>query len=421
MIDGELAKAFGLSEVLAPIKDEHPGTYSMLERRLLLANDRPGMRIADVTMDEIGTASGRFIMKVTGQAWQILHSDALDNMGSTSVGPLQLSASTALNSLFMPGDSLTFAGSTVPADPGQLRLGRLSYDAPLGTNGLRVGFNISHGESWPGGTARLTHTFSQMDTIEGKVSYAALLTQKQSLWINGALGVSQVLERDNTGPIFADRIGIATLSADYKLHATAESWTDVSASYRQGLGSLQPQGSSSTPTSRSGASPYFSIGNATATHLQNIAYGVSLKLTGAGQIASGPQLASQQFSLGGLSYGRGFQSAALTGDSAIAGSGELRFDQSVDLKFAKAYQVYGFVDGGTVVSVAQPGNVVESLASAGAGVRFFLDPELQAGVAVAKPIAYRSATPAKTGTAVLFSVTNTFRICQEKTDRNCRF
>ena len=79
---------FGLEALLAPIAAERPSRLSTLERQLLLANERPGLRITDTSLDEIGTATGRFRLTVTAQSWRVFSAAGVDNAGSEAVGSL---------------------------------------------------------------------------------------------------------------------------------------------------------------------------------------------------------------------------------------------------------------------------------------------------------------------------------------------
>jgi hypothetical protein len=60
-----------------------------------------------------------------------------------------------------------------------------------------------------------------------------------------------------------------------------------------------------------------------------------------------------------------------------------------------------------------------SLASAGAGVRLYLTDDLQAGVAVALPLDYRSPDNPERHARILFSLTNALRLCPEKSRLAC--
>ena len=61
---GEGAEQFGVRALLGPVLAEQPSRLPTLERQLLLINGRPGVRITDTALEEIGGASGRFRLVV---------------------------------------------------------------------------------------------------------------------------------------------------------------------------------------------------------------------------------------------------------------------------------------------------------------------------------------------------------------------
>ncbi len=246
--------------------------------------------------------------------------------------------------------------------------------------------------------------------MEARLSYAPILSQMQSLWLTGALGVTRASERAFIGPLSADRIGIASLTADYKLHLREPSWTYASVTVRKGLGLIDDQPDSPDWLSRLGASPHFSLINGTLTHYENLTDRWSVRLAAGGQLASGPLLTSQQYALGGLSFGRGFDAGWISGDDAIAGSAELRFDQSLTGLFAKGYQLFGFAEGGAARYRLSGGNLDQSFMSVGAGVRLFLTDDLHLALGVAKPVVVNSPFEPHRGARLLFSLSNALRL-----------
>ncbi len=139
VVEGVIAEAliaggsevFGLDGLLQPIRQERPARLATMERQLLLINERPGVKVVDTTLDETVPGSGRFRLTVKVETWRLYGAAGLDNMGSVSSGPWQGSANLALNSLVLPGDSLSVSGSFVPGHPRELRYGRLAYELPL--------------------------------------------------------------------------------------------------------------------------------------------------------------------------------------------------------------------------------------------------------------------------------------------------
>ncbi len=416
-IEGDAEDRFGLRGLLAPISAERPSRRRTLERQLLLANDRPGVRVIDTALDEIAPASGRFRLTVKVQSWTAYLALGADNVGSAAVGPWQASTSAAANSLVVPGDSLAIAASTVPGATRELRYGRVSYDLPLGVDSWRIGVAASRSVVWPGDARRWDRTRSQADTVELRGSYAPLVTKTQMLWTTAAVAISDVEEENGFGRIYRDRLKLASLAADYKLNAREGSWTYLNATYRQGLGFLDHDGGDWL--SRRGASGRFSLVNGAITHYQNLVDSWSIKLAAAGQISSGPLLSSQQYYLGGNWFGRGLPGGWISGDDAAAGSAELRYDQATNFAFAKGYQLYGFIEGGLTKTKFDQGEQIQRIVSVGVGVRLFIDDNLQIGVGIAKPILYRSPIQRDSGATVLVSLTNALRLCPSGQGLRC--
>ena len=70
-LKGEGAEQFGVRPLLDAVMAEQPSRLATLERQLLLINGRPGVRIADTALEEIGVASGRFRLVVDLKTWRI--------------------------------------------------------------------------------------------------------------------------------------------------------------------------------------------------------------------------------------------------------------------------------------------------------------------------------------------------------------
>jgi len=137
------------------------------------------------------------------------------------------------------------------------------------------------------------------------------------------------------------------------------------------------------------------------------------RFAGTAQIASGPMLLSQQYFLGAAAFGPGYY----TNDNGIGGTLELRWDQDTNWALLKGYQLYGFTDGGQVWS-SHGGNYA-ALASVGAGARFFINEQLQAGVAVAFPVYNQFDNGDLRDYRILFSVLNAFKMCPSRPDLLC--
>jgi hemolysin activation/secretion protein len=418
-LKGEGAEQFGIRGLLGAVLAEQPSRLATLERQLMLINIRPGVRVTDTQLEEIGTASGRFRLVVCVQTWHVYAFLGVDNLGSSAVGPWQGYATAAYNSMIAPGDALALNLSTTPGDPRQLRFARLSYDTPIGVDGVRIGASGLHSEVWPGDFRRLFGDNTRTDAFELRASIVPLQSQRASLTLTLAAGFSKVSERDSFGLIYNDNIRILSLNSDYRLKDDFGGTNYLTVNWRQGLDVLGASDKSDLFTSVWGASPKFSALNFWFTRYQTITDAVSVKLSSAGQIASGPMYLSQQFYLGGLAFGRGYGAAEVSGDNGIAGSLELRFDQKLNYKYWTGFQLYSFVDSGLVWWDGLRPSDGPALTSVGGGARFFLGGDLQADFGVAVPLGYRAPDNWARHPRFLFTLSNAFRLCPVRAATRC--
>jgi hemolysin activation/secretion protein len=419
VLKGDDAERFGVRPMLEAALTERPSRLATLERQLLLINGRPGVQIEDTAIEEIGTASGDFRLILSLKTWHLFTSVGVDNLGSSSVGPWQSYGTAAFNSYLAPGDSLVFNLSTTPGDPRQLAFGRLSYDVPVGTDGARIGASGYYSEVWPGDYRHLYSDNVKTESFEIRGSIVPLQSQKSSLTLTAAAGFTNATENDVFGPIYADRIRTASLTSDYRLQDNFGGTNYLTVNYRQGLDILGASHRDDDYLSRDGASGKFSALNFWFTRYQTLTDAWSLKLAAAGQTASGPLFASQQFYLGGVAFGRGYGSAEISGDNGLAGSAELRFDQKTNLRYLSGYQLYAFVDSGVAWNDGYRLSDGLSLTSAGGGVRFFLADGLQADIGAAAPLTYRSPDNPTRGARVLFSLTSALKLCPVRATTRC--
>ena len=418
-VRGEGAEQFGIKPMLAPVLSECPSRLATLERQLFLINGRPGVRVTDTALEEIGNATGRFRLIVYVNVWHIFTSFGLDNLGSSSVGPWQTYATGAFNSYLVPGDVLTVNLSTIANDPRELRFGRLSYDAPVGVDGVRLGASVLYSEVRPGDARRIVNDVTTTKGFEVRASVAPIQSQMSSLTLTAAANFGNVSEHDVYGPWYNDHIRTASLTADYRLQDRFGGTNYATMTYRHGLDVLGASHLDDDLLSRDGASSNFQVLNFWFARYQTLTDALSVKVSGASQLASGPLFTSQQFYLGGAAFGRGYGAAEISGDNGLAGSVELRFDQRLNYRYWSGYQLYAFSDAGAVWNDGYRMNDGLSLTSAGGGIRLFLWDDLTADFGVAVPLGYRAPDNQWRSPRFLFTLSSAFRLCPERGKANC--
>jgi len=409
VVKGERAAQFGVQKMLTPITAERPSRRATMERALLLANDLPGMRIADSAIDELGTGSGRFRLTVTVAPWTNYTTFSTDNRGTDAIGPWQTYLASSFNSVLGPGDTVGVNVSTVPDKPHELGFGRLFYYAPVGTDGARIGASASYGEQRPGDIRSLIDTVDRSATFDVRGTVVPLRTRNASLWLTAGFGVTEAYEDDLFGKDYRDHIRAAYLTADYQLHDRLNGWNYLTVGVRQGLPILGASGRDDPLNSRFDGSGTFTKLTANYTRYQPLSDAWSVKLGFAGQLVSNPLLASEEFYLGSA-FGRGYWGAEFSGDNGVGGSFELRYDQALKFDFLKGYQLYGYVDHTAAWNFHSGGDML-ALTLTGVGLRLFLPYDLQLGAEGAYPLEYRTPFDLPREARGFFYVTKTFRLC----------
>src|SRR6267142_1086407 len=402
------AAGFHLSRAIVPPQDIRDGHLRL--------------QVIEGSITEValkGEDAERFGVVVHVKTWRVYTWFGVDNLGSSTVGPWQTYATGAFNSYLLHGDTLALNLSTTPGDPRELAFGRLSYEVPVGTDGMRIGASALYSEVRPGDFRRLYNDNTRTESYEIRGSVVPLQSQASTLTLTAAAGFSNVSESDVLGPFYNDHIRAVSLTSDYRLQDNFGGNNYFTLMWRQGLDILGASHKGDDFLSRDGASGNFSVIDFWFTRYQTLSDAWSVKMSGAGQIASGPLFASQQFYLGGAAFGRGYGSAEISGDNGVAGSLELRFDQKLSFQYLTGYQLYGFVDAGAAWNDGYSYTDGLSLTSAGAGVRLFLGGDLRADIAVAVPLGYRAPDNSSRSARLLFSLSNSFKLCPERAQARC--
>lgn len=392
--------------ILDPITRERPTRIATLERHMLLLSDLPGIEIKDAVVKEMGTGSGRFRLTVTAQFFRAVANLDIDNRGSRQVGPWQSYNTVALNAVLRPGDTLVVNGATVANDPRQLGYIGTIYETPLGSNGARLGLRQSFSEGWPAGLQR---TVGARTRTEDYALYASILPwrgRERTVKLTAGFGVRAVEEISRLGQHYEDHVTALSATVDVLHQDRFAGTTVMSVTGRQGLAAFGATGSADATTSRWGADNDFTKVYATAVRYQALTGPVSLMLATAGQVTSGPVVRSEAFAFGGSFIGRGFAPAAFIGDSGVAGLAELRFDQTLDARPLKGFQLYAFVDRGILWT--RNGDV-ETAGSWGGGLRLALERDMRLGFEVATT--YDTPAHVEPETRFIVSFGRTFKGC----------
>lgn len=388
-----------------------------LERYLLLINDLPGVEARSVlspSRSKAGAADLRII--VTRDPFDALV--AADNYGSRYLGPLQTSAAASLNSLFGLNEKITGQMVLAPQLGEGLELAYFmaSYEQPIFDEGTTIEVLTSFTDTDPGWTLDEFHVSGQSKYLRVKVDHPFIRGRSQNLHGHVSFDMRNLQSRnDIEQPSKLDKIRALRVGGRYELLDTfmGVGINSVDLELSRGLGIFSASNERNPRLTRFFGEPEFTKLNADLQRLQRVTSNVNVLLNVSGQWAANPLLSSEEFGIGGLHIGRGYDPSEIVGDDGVAGKVEVQWNEPyvVQSSFIDDYQLYGFYDAGIVWNqdAATSQDKRNSLTSLGLGVRAQLFNEsTDAGLAVAFPLSRDVATRNDQDPRYYFNVTHKF-------------
>jgi hemolysin activation/secretion protein len=362
-----------------------------LERYLLLINDLPGVKARSVlspSPTQVGAADLQVIIERDLYEGYL----SVDNFGSRYLGPYQATAVGTLNSYFKNNERITLQAvyAPGPSNETELAFGSIIYNQPINDEGTTVEFIGSYTATDPG------YTLQDFD-VEGKSSFlsAALehpFFRSRAANLYGHVGfdartvtTTNNIEPDRKDDIRALRLGGRAEVLDTLLGAGINS---INFELGQGLEIAGSSTDDSPNLSRALGRPDFTKFEAEIQRLQRLTDDLNLLIGARGQYSADHLLSSEQFGVGGQSYGRGYDSSEIVGDSGFAGKVELQWKEPVNIELFDTYQLYSFLDAGRTFNENSSINsqITDTVTSAGAGLRADFLQSSKLGLSVAVPL-----------------------------------
>lgn len=374
------------------IQRSRPLKSSALERNLLLMNDLAGYEVR-ARLDP-GQEVGGSVLTL-----ELIYDPfdpffEVNNWAPDSVGPVRLQGGVFLNSLGNQGERFSLSAATTPFDFEELASGRFDFQIPIGFDGVTLATSASYTGTQPGAEVAPFLVTGESFNFNLGLSYPLIRSRQLNLSLNGLFDLtnSTVATRFLGFPIVLSQDRIRSLRVGATVdNINALGFTSAAILLSQGLSGLgaRLEGSEGAPLSRAnGQATGFKV-NLNFAQLFTLPQQFNLLLTGAGQVASTSLLVSEQFGLGGPSFGSAYNPSQLLGDDGYG----LRLELQRPVNYRAGTtpmvsQPYAFVDYGQVFlkqpTAAEPGN--RELASAGLGLRQFISNYLQMRLELAFPL-----------------------------------
>jgi len=175
-----LVENSSIQDVLDDVKETKIISSDLLEKAMLLINDKSGIQISKIDVkagSEVGTSDFSITTQATAKYGGYI---LLDNYGSIYTDKNRLMIGSHINSPFKIGDKLSLSG--LISDKTNLKNGKLSYLLPLMSNGLTT--QLSYSQT----NYSLVDEYENLDaigaskTLELKLKYPLLRTKVQNIY-----------------------------------------------------------------------------------------------------------------------------------------------------------------------------------------------------------------------------------------------
>ena len=309
-----------------------PFDMKKAQRYLLLASDIPGVRVRAAIKPSVSTERGAVDIDVTVSRTAFNAVGNAQNMGSKSVGRWGGLVRGDAHSFTPFGEDTTLVAFHT-LDSNEQWVVQLQEAARIGAEGLIARASVVYGESRPGDILKplALKTTSAVGNVE--LSYPLIRRRRLNLNIAGGLDVvnqetDQGEGQVGGGTLTKDNVRVVYLRADGDTRAYAfdrNFLLDGSVTVRKGLAGLGATPEGSDVATREFAVPDAWLVRATAGVSALVAGPVSASLRAQAQYSNKPLTPYEQFALGDLSVGRGYDPAVLLGDSGAAAALDLRY------------------------------------------------------------------------------------------------
>lgn len=394
--DGDLDKPLDslVYKYLGRIQRKGPLNGAELERALLLINDIPGVH-ARAILSPSKTATGGSDLQVIlfrkGYDGEI----SVDNFGTRYMGPVQYNVTASLNSqIIRSNEKLTVQGIFAPDNHGQKELLylSLSYLQPLGASGTTLQLTGTDTTTHPGYLLEEFDVKGTATSLAGTYSYPFVRSRNINLNGHATFDYHDISTTTNLvgDSKRADHLRALRIGGRFQALDTVfgPAFSIAEFEWSRGLDILEASRAGLATLSRPSGVPTFTKINAELQRLQHIIDGVNLLTSIKGQMTRTALLSSEQFGIGGTSYGRGYDPSEITGDRGFSGKVELQWNQPYRVHFLQDYQLYAFWDAGEVRNVKTTADTaaISAIASTGMGARLTIDTATTAGLVIAFPL-----------------------------------
>ena len=308
------------------------------ERTMLLLSDLPGLKVQAGLEQGAETGTTDLVVEVSAapKRWQA--SIEGDNYGTEASGRERLSATLRYASPFGIGDN--FDARLMSSSGAQQTFGRLSYEAPLWADGLRMGVGVSRVGYELGAQFAALGATGTAQVFDVSAVYPLLRSRGRNLFLRAAIETKAL--RDKTEAVSQDsdkRVNAGSIGITWEARDTLLGGGYVNAGATAYFGRLNLNNDATRALDQDPATGHRTEGNfakigLTGSRLQSLFGRHNLFVSLVGQIASHNLDPSEKLALGGDRAVRAYPSGEVLVDSGWIGGVEWRYSASDDLVLA---------------------------------------------------------------------------------------
>ncbi len=378
-----------VARYLDQLKGMAPFDLNVAQRYLLLASDIPGVRVQATLKPAPGAGPGAVNLDIAVSRDAANGSVQVQNYGSKTIGRTLGLARADFNS-FTPLGERTSVIVYWTLDSDEQRVIQATESFKLGGSGLAMDLSASWAWTRPGDAVAPLKLEGESFAGSARLTYPIVRHRRHN--VNLGVGLDWVDQKVEFGGGIATltedhlRIFFAKLDGHWAPRALADRDGAFTGSFevRRGTTGLDASRYGEFTASRFRGRPDSLVWRAEAQGGGRIAGPVLATAALSWQFTKDPLLSYEEFSVGNLSVGRGYDPSVASGDRAVAASVELTTVPFPLFDGRAAWRPYAFYDAAKLTNIG-PGAGKVSLTSAGIGVRAQITPRVNLDLAWAKP------------------------------------
>jgi hemolysin activation/secretion protein len=375
-------------DYLAPAIAVRPLTLPAMERGLLMSNDIPGVTASGVLKPSPDTPGASDLVVDVEQPW-ITGGLAVDNRGSRFSGIWTVAGDAEFNSIFGE-DQLETSVTLSPSSFEQVE-GTVRYRRAIGDEGMigSVIATITHGE--PGSTLSAFNVLTDSWAVGPRLTYPVIRTREETLLLDGGFTAQDARIDVLSVGLSHDEWRVLDIGGSYQLNGIFGGVWTTTFDVAQGLPIFNATPNHSPMASRNGALFDFTKATAFSRLAVPLFDRFGAVFSAQGQYSLSPLITGEQITFGGTLIGRGYDPGAITGDSGVGGSAELRYDFRFANHYISALEPYAYVEGAQTWYIQRgpafsPSLTDQYIVSAGGGLRFWLPYNITAALEGARTL-----------------------------------